>query len=196
MSNHPRDLDSTHHQLIVLSSLFSTDDETDNESDNEIPDLINAIGNNLIDNEYHNDLGNDIGDEYDLQMLMGFMRENDNNAFEELRISSIEHFGNFNSSLMVYNVDETHLAKNKETYEKLVDNECPICYEEMSQCHQVTSNCNHVICNRCILLHLNTFKNKNKSANCPMCRQQYTCLETKSNLAFCNISQFLDEEYN
>jgi uncharacterized protein YrzB (UPF0473 family) len=172
---------------------LSTDDETDNESDSEIPHLIDENGNELIYNEYHNVLGNDVGDEYDI--LMEIMRENDNNAFEELRVSSIEHFGNLNSFLMVYNVDETHLAKNNETSEKMVDNECPICYEEMSQCHQVTSNCNHVICNRCMLLHLNTFKNKNKSANCPMCRQQYTCLETKSNLAFCNISQFLDEDY-
>ena len=76
---------------------------------------------------------------------------------------------------MVYNINTIH-RKSCETDKTI---ECPVCYETTEIKNQLTTNCKHIFCKKCI----NTIKRQldntgvNKYINCPLCRENIYCVK-------------------
>jgi hypothetical protein len=76
---------------------------------------------------------------------------------------------------MVYNILTIH-RKVCET-DKII--ECPVCYETTEIKNQLTTNCKHIFCKKCV----NTIKQQldatgvNKYISCPLCRKNIYCVK-------------------
>ena len=55
--------------------------------------------------------------------------------------------------------------------------ECPICYEEACLTQRVVPSCRHEYCKPCMLLHLDSFQDRQLVPNCALCREPYSYLE-------------------
>jgi hypothetical protein len=54
------------------------------------------------------------------------------------------------------------------------ENECAVCFENITDKNNCTTLCNHIFCLECILIH---FQQKN---NCPLCRSNLILIEKYS----------------
>ena len=55
--------------------------------------------------------------------------------------------------------------------------ECPICYEGACLTQRVVPSCRHEYCMPCMLLHLDSFQDRQLIPNCALCREPYSFLE-------------------
>ena len=63
--------------------------------------------------------------------------------------------------------------KGEGLIDKVLDYECPICYNEIDTVQQVKTNCDHIFCINCVITHITTKYDEQKSelyCCCPMCR--------------------------
>jgi hypothetical protein len=71
-----------------------------------------------------------------------------------------------------------------------LEEDCPICYEQIGSMDSVRLNCNHKFCGSCIISTLSHHRVKDCSPSCALCRQPITNMITKNNDTFNNISEF------
>lgn len=51
-----------------------------------------------------------------------------------------------------------------------MDNHCPICLKTIEKDDKIVTSCNHAFCKNCLCQWTNQFIKLNKSASCPVCR--------------------------
>jgi len=71
-----------------------------------------------------------------------------------------------------------------------LEEDCPICYEQIGSMDLVRLNCNHKFCGSCIQSVLKTHCVKDCIPSCALCRQSITNMMTKNNDTFNIISEF------
>lgn len=75
--------------------------------------------------------------------------------------------------ITLYTIDPVR-AKEKEPVGVF---ECPICYDDTCLTQRVVPSCRHEYCKPCMLLHLDSFQDRQLIPNCALCREPYSYLE-------------------
>jgi len=66
---------------------------------------------------------------------------------------------------ILFNIWFKNMVENREQKGEPLEEECPICYEELFTGTIITTNCNHILCKKC---HSKIMEKYNPK--CPMCR--------------------------
>lgn len=60
---------------------------------------------------------------------------------------------------------------SSEDFEKICDDECPICMNSYKMHDSVETSCKHSFCMDCFTSHCHNMDDNNREINCPLCRQ-------------------------
>ena len=96
----------------------------------------------------------------------------------------------FDSSSKKYCITPILSPDNTNTNDLVLEEDCPICYEQIGCIDSVLLNCNHKFCGSCVLSTLSHQRFKTCSPSCAMCRETITTMTVNNNNTYNNISEF------
>ena len=96
----------------------------------------------------------------------------------------------FDSSSKKYCITPILSDHNTNTNDLVLEEDCPICYEQIGCIDSVLLNCNHKFCSSCVISTLSHQRFKRCNPSCALCRQTITNMTTKNKDTFNNISEF------
>uniref|UniRef100_A0A6C0KS52 RING-type domain-containing protein n=1 Tax=viral metagenome TaxID=1070528 RepID=A0A6C0KS52_9ZZZZ len=104
-------------------------------------------------------------------------------------IAAQDEFIPFTENLQQNKFKITPIVSRYKTGEKKdLDNECPICYENLKNEDIVTLNCNHHFCKTCIINTLKT--NKNGEPSCALCRETICSMLVPNGETYDSVAEY------